>query len=394
MLIPASPLNRRNFIHRLGMAAFALPGISLSFSSTSMAESSIANAAALELEKSPLAHLQDRKLGIALVGLGGYSSDQLAPALQETKLCELKGIVTGSPDKASNWKKKYSLQDKNIYNYENFDSIKDNPDIDIIYVVLPNSMHAEYTIRAAKAGKHVICEKPMAINVKEAEEMIAACEQADRLLSIGYRLHFEPHNLAMTQYREARTFGELSKVYAMDGMKIEPGVWRLNKQLAGGGPLMDVGIYCVQAAIYTTGQLPIAVTAKEGVKTDKEKFREVEESLKWTMEFPHGVLAECTTSYAEEMNVLRAEASKGWFALEPAYEYKGINGKTSQGKIEMPQVNQQALQMDDFAKCVLTKTKSKVPGEMGLRDLKILMAIYESARSGEKVSIAQSWLTK
>jgi len=286
MLIPAFSLNRRNFIQQLSLAAVSLPGFSLSFSSTSMSEPAIAKAATLELEKSPLAHLQDRKLGIALVGLGGYSTGQLAPALQETKLCELKGIVTGSPDKASNWKKKYSLQDKNIYSYENFDSIKDNPDIDIVYVVLPNSMHAEYTIRGAKAGKHVICEKPMAINIKEAQDMIAACKQYDRLLSIGYRLHFEPYNLTMIKYREDKTFGELSKVYAMDGMKIEPGVWRLNKELAGGGPIMDVGIYCVQAAIYTTGQLPIAVTAQEGVKTDKEKFREVEQSMKWTLEFP------------------------------------------------------------------------------------------------------------
>jgi len=388
MLIANHTVNRRNFVRQLGLATFALPSISLSFSSTSMAEPAIANAAALELEKSPLAHVQDRKLGVVLVGLGGYSTDQLAPALKETKLCELKGVVTGSPDKAQKWKSKYGLEDKNIYNYENFDSIRDNPDIDIVYVVLPNSMHAEYTIRAAKAGKHVICEKPMAVNVKEAEEMIEACKQADRLLSIGYRLHFEPYNLTMIKYREDKTFGELGKVYAMDGMKIEPGVWRLNKQLAGGGPLMDVGIYCVQAAIYTTGMLPIAVTAKEGVKTDKDKFREVEQSMSWTLEFPHGVIAECTCSYAEQMNSLRAEATKGWFALAPAYEYKGIKGKTSTGKMDLPEVNQQALQMDDFARCVFTKSKSKVPGEMGLRDVKILMAIYEASRTGEKVSLA------
>lgn len=380
--------SRRQFIRQLGLAALSLPGMTVSFASTSMEEPVLAAKATKELQNSPLSHLQERKLGVALVGLGGYSTDQLAPALQETKFCELRGIVTGSPDKAAKWKKKYNLADKNIYNYDNFDNIKDNPDIDIIYVVLPNAMHAPFTIRAAQAGKHVICEKPMAISITEAEDMITACKKADRLLSIGYRLHFEPYNLAMAHYHKDEQAGALRKIYAMDGMNIEPGVWRLNKALAGGGPLMDVGIYCVQAAIYTAGTLPIAVTAKEGVKTNHEKFREVEQSITWTMEFPHGVLAECTTSYAEEMNLLRAESEKGWFALEPAYEYKGIKGKKNNEKVNYPQVNQQAIQMDDFTRCILTNTPSKVPGEMGLRDMKVLMAIYESARTGNKVTLS------
>jgi len=213
--------------------------------------------------------------------LGGYSTDQLGPALKETKLCELKGIVTGSPDKAQKWKKKYAIDDKNIYDYKNFDTIINNPNIDIVYVVLPNALHAEYTVRAAGAGKHVICEKPMAVKVSEAEQMIEACKKADRLLSIGYRLHFDPYNLQMIRYREKETFGNLRKVYAKDGFKIEPHVWRLDKQLAGGGPLMDLGIYCVQGALYTTGTLPVAVTAQEGEKTDPEKFSEVEQSISW-----------------------------------------------------------------------------------------------------------------
>jgi predicted dehydrogenase len=328
-----------------------------------------------------------RKLGIALVGLGKYSEGQLAPALQETQRCTLAGIVTGSPDKAEKWKSKYNIPDKNVYNYQNFDSIKDNPDIDIIYIVLPNSMHAEYTIRAAKAGKHVICEKPMAISVKECEDMIKACKDANRLLSIGYRLHFEPYNMSLAEMSARKTYGSVKVITARDGMDIEPNVWRLNKKLAGGGPLMDVGIYCVQGAIYTMGVDPVAVTAKEGPKTDMKRFKEVEQSLSWQFEFPGGAIANCETSYAEEMNLLRADADRGWFQLDPAYGYTGIKGETSQGKMDLAEVNQQALQMDDFANCVLQKKKSKVPGEMGLRDVKILTAIYEAARTGKKVQL-------
>lgn len=374
--------SRRRFIQCLGLATLALPGIAIGSSIP------VAGEGTFSQEQANSLHSQNGKpLGIALIGLGGYSTGQLAPALQETRKCRLAGIVTGSPDKAERWKKKYNIPDKNIYNYKSFDSIKDNPDIDIVYVVLPNSMHAEYTIRAAQAGKHVICEKPMAVSVKECEDMIEACRKANRLLSIGYRLHFEPNNLTMVKLAKEKTYGAVKKIIAKDGMNIEPGVWRLDKKMAGGGPLMDVGIYCVQGAIYTAGQKPIAVTAQEGKKTDPEKFKTVEQSLTWQMEFPDGITAACETSYAKEMNLLRAEAEKGWFELEPAYAYKGIKGKTINSTIDSVNISQQALQMDDFANCVMTDQKSRVPGEMGLRDVKILMAIYEAARTGKRIPL-------
>ena len=377
---------RRAFIQKLAYSAMALPPVVWA-SSTSLAEPLDASKVSLAKTKLVESLSGQKVLGVALVGLGKYSEKQLAPALLETQHCKLKGLVTGTPAKAKKWQEKYSIPDANVYNYQNFDSIKDNPDIDIVYVVLPNSMHAEFTIRAAQAGKHVICEKPMATSVKDCEDMIAACERAGKLLSIGYRLHFDPYNLAMVEYSKQRTFGSMKKIIADDGLDIEPNVWRLDSKLAGGGPLMDVGIYCVQGAIYTIGSLPISVTATEGKKTDLKRFKEVEQSLTWQMEFPGGVIAECSTSYAEELNLLRGEAENGWFQLKPAYEYKGLKGKTSNGSFSFPKVNQQALQMDDFANCVLSNKKSKVPGEMGLRDVKIILAIYEAARSGKKVNL-------
>jgi predicted dehydrogenase len=327
------------------------------------------------------------KLGIALVGLGKYSEGQLAPALQETKNCYLAGIVTGTPEKADKWKNKYNIPDKNVYNYESFDSIKENPDIDIIYVVLPNALHAEYVMRAATAGKHVICEKPMALTVEDCDKMINSCKQAGKMLSIGYRLHFEPHNQEMMRLGKEKAYGAIKSLRAENGMADTEG-WRLDKVLAGGGPLMDLGIYCIQGCRYTTGLEPIAVTAKEGVKTKPEKFKSVEESLTWEMEFPGGIKATCMTSYSKEANLLRADAGNGWFELSPAYPYEGIKGKTSDSEIKFPQVNQQALQMDDFADAITNQRPTPVPGEMGRQDVKIQQAIYKAMETGKRVEIS------
>ena len=382
----SSSSSRRKFICQLSMgigaAAFALGDINESFGKGLNKLSGF--------EVRPDNFKDKKKLGIALVGLGNYATGQLAPALQETTQCYLAGIVTGTPKKAATWKEKYNIPEKNIYNYDNFDSIKNNPDIDIIYVVLPNSMHAEYTIRAAQAGKHVISEKPMATTVEDCKKMIEACKKANRLLSIGYRLHFEPHNQRMMKLGQEKVFGKVNKIMGEHSfvMGNTPDVWRLDKALAGGGPLMDLGIYCVQGALYTLGKEPVAVTARFGEVTKPHLFDEVEQSISWDLEFPDGALAHGNTSYADSGNLLRAEATEGWFELQPAYSYGGIKGETSKGKMDLPNVNQQARQMDDFAKCIIHKQKSPVPGEMGLRDVKILMAIYEAARTGNKVKLA------
>ncbi|HEX8061124.1 MAG TPA: Gfo/Idh/MocA family oxidoreductase [Cyclobacteriaceae bacterium] len=326
------------------------------------------------------------KLGVALVGLGHYATKQLAPALEETEHCYLAGIVTGTSAKAKKWKRKYDLPKKNIYTYKNFDEMANNADIKIVYIVLPNAMHKEFVIRAAKAGKHVICEKPMALTVEECDEMIEACKAANVTLSIGYRLHFEPHNQEMMRLGQEQVFGKIKDIVAEDGLSDVDG-WRLDKSLAGGGALMDVGIYCVQGVRYTTGKEPIAVTAVEGDKSDPEKFSEVEESLEFTLEMPDNVKALCKTSYSEDMNILHADAERGWFEIGPAYEYKGIKGKTSDGKMKLPKVNQQAREMDNIAMAIKESRPSPVPGEMGRQDVKILTAIYQAMKSGERIMI-------
>lgn len=333
--------------------------------------------------------MKDKKLGIALVGLGGYATGQLAPALEQTEHCYLSAIVTGSPAKAAEWEAKYSIPAGNIYSYETFDSIGDNPDVDIVYVVLPNSLHAAYAIRAAKAGKHVICEKPMALTIEECDQMISACNEAGKMLSIGYRLHFDPYHLELARMGQQKIYGNIQKLYAEFCQVAEKGIWRLDKKLAGGGPLMDLGIYCMQAVMYSTGLEPVAVTAQTFPVSDKEKFLDIEETLLWQMELPGGLVAECKTSYSESKNVFRADADRGWFELDPAYNYSGLKASSSGGMIDYPPLSQQAAQMDAFALSIKNNTPSSVPGAMGRRDVKIIEAIYAAMRTGERVVISE-----
>ena len=369
--------SRRKFLYNLGLAGLSIPLIS----SNSKCNDEDSKQMSMQNNK-------DGKLGIALVGLGGYAGGQLAPGLLQTNHCYLAGIVTGTPSKISVWKEKYNIPEKNIYNYENFDSIKDNPDIDIVYVVLPNSLHTAYTIRAAQAGKHVICEKPMALSVEDCDKMIAACKKANKFLSIGYRLHFDPYNLEMVRLAKEKVYGDIKKISAAFSFVAQKGIWRLDKKLAGGGPLMDLGVYCMQGVMYTTGMEPVAVTAQTFPISDKEKFIDVEETLAWQMEMPNGLIAECRTSYSESANFLKAEAERGSFELEPAYNYSGLKGKTSDGKImEYTKLSQQAKQMDGIAQSIKNKTQSIVPGEMGRRDVKIIETIYEAMRTGKRVEI-------
>nr|WP_294996600.1 Gfo/Idh/MocA family oxidoreductase [uncultured Sediminibacterium sp.] len=367
-------LSRRRFINTIGMAGLAIP-------TWGLAENPVFS----DIKQTSMD--QPKKLGIALVGLGAYATGQLGPALLETNNCQLKGIVTGSPSKIPAWKAKYKLPDTHIYSYDNFEQIKDNPDIDIIYIVLPNSMHAEYTIRAFAAGKHVICEKPMAITVADCDRMIEASKKANKSLSIGYRLHFEPYNLEMVRLGTSKIYGRIKQISGGFGFKPKMGEWRLVKKYAGGGPLMDVGIYAVQSMCYTTGMEPIAVTAKEGKKTDLSRFSEVEQSLSWQFEFPDGLIGKGYASYDDNMNFLKAEAERGVFELTTAYNYNGLSGKTPQGIMHFPQVNQQAKQMDAIAQSIMNNQPSIVTGEMGRRDVIYLQAIYEAMHSGKRIEL-------
>lgn len=331
-----------------------------------------------------------KKLGVALVGLGSYSTYQLAPALQDTQHCYLSGVVTGTPEKEQIWADKYNIPKKNIYNYQNFDDIAKNDDIDVIYVVLPNSMHAEFCIRAAKAGKHVICEKPMAVSVEECDAIIEACKNAGVKLGIGYRLQSEPYTNEVKRFVREKTFGDVRYVSADAGYYSgsNPDQWRLNKELSGGGALLNMGVYAIQSAIYGSGQNPISVTAQE-YSTRPEYFKDTDETITAQFTFPNGAVGNIMTSHNINANSMYVSAERGWFELQPANSYGPLSGRTSKGDvIEFPHESQQKLQMDDFAKHVLFDAPNVAPGEMGKRDMIICEAIYESiAKGGQKVTL-------
>ena len=320
------------------------------------------------------------KLGIALVGLGSYSTYQLAPALQDTQHCYLAGIVTGTPAKEKIWAEKYGIPKRNIYNYQNFDDITNNEDIDVVYVVLPNSMHAEFSIRAAQAGKHVICEKPMGISVAECDAIIDACKDAGVKLGMGYRLHSEPYTQQVKEFVREKTFGDVLFVSADAAYRStgNPDQWRLDRSLSGGGALVNMGVYAIQSTIYGTGENPISVAAQE-FSTRPDYFKDTDETITAQFKFPSGAVGNISTSHNFNANAMYVSGSSGWFRLQPANNYGPLSGETSRGDvIRFPHESQQKLQMDDFARHVLFGEPNKAPGEMGKRDMMIVEAIYRS----------------
>lgn len=327
---------------------------------------------------------RDRKLGVALVGLGRYSTNQLAPGLQQTEHCELRGIVTGSPHKIPVWQERYGIPDGNVYNYENMHEIADNDDIDIVYIVLPTGLHARYSIIGAEAGKHVWCEKPMAMNVEECEAIIRAAESNRVQLTIGYRMQHEPNTQKLIRFGHERTYGEITEVRTGAGYngRHPTGDWRRNPDL-GGGALYDMGVYPINAARYVTGELePVAA---RGVQTSprRDLYRFVDETTVFELEFPGGLTAYGETSFGNSTNYLDVTCTDGDYQLRPFQSYTGVQGEVSDGTQLPPQPGHaQARQMDNDARAIKENLDPIVPGEDGLADIRIVEAIQESSRRG------------
>ncbi len=372
------------------------PAINDSFHSTSrraMVKILAAGSAALLFSPNVLLAATRKKkdrLGVALAGLGYYSTDLLAPALQQTKNCYLAGIVTGTPSKAEAWKKQYNIPDKNIYNYQTLDQIANNDDIDVVYVVLPPALHKEYVIRAANAGKHVWCEKPMAMTATECQAMIDACKSNKRSLAIGYRLHHEPNTQEYTKIVNQKQLGNVLKASCGAGYyETRTNHWKQNKAL-GGGVLYDMGVYSIQGARLGTGMEPIAIVSAKTSTTRPEIYKNgLDETTVATLEFPGGVLADIKTSFGEDINYLNVDFQKGKLQVSPYQAYAGVRATSPLGEINYPyQVPwQQAKQMDDNAMAIMQGKPMLVPGEEGLRDIRIVEAIYKSAGTGNRVSL-------
>ncbi|WP_167291125.1 Gfo/Idh/MocA family protein [Hymenobacter busanensis] len=378
--------SRRQFLRQAGLGAAA---------------AALAGPAAAATLAQPLSaamqHDDKKKLGWAIVGLGKFATEQIMPNFKDCQHSKLVALVSGSPDKAKKLAREYGIEEKNLYNYQNFDTIRDNPAVDIVYIILPNALHAEYTVRAAQAGKHVLCEKPMATSEEDCQKMIDASKKAGKKLMIAYRCQYEPFNLNAIERIKKGELGKLKVITADHGRPVKPtedkaDTWRVVKKLAGGGSLMDIGIYSLNATRYLTGEEPVEITAQEHSDKSDPRFKEVEDTIVFTLRFPSGVLATCTSSYSyQEVKRGRAFGDKGWLDLDPLSDYNKHTMKigTEEGKQE-PQLkegNQFAAEVDHMSECVMQNKTPRTPGEEGQRDVRYIMAIYEAAKKGKAVKV-------
>ncbi|HEX3681612.1 MAG TPA: Gfo/Idh/MocA family oxidoreductase [Bryobacteraceae bacterium] len=358
---------RRDFARTLGAAA-ALPSLP---------------ARARTPNQSP----PTRKFGYCIVGLGRISLGHFMPACRASQNSQVTALVSGHRDKAEKTAAEYNVSLKNIYSYQNYDEIASNPDIDAVYIALPNNMHAEYTIRAANASKHVLCEKPMATSVKDCQNMIAACKAANKKLMIAYRCQYEPANLRAIQLIRDGKLGAIQAIESANGFIEHPGEWRLDKRMAGGGPLMDVGVYSLNACRYLTGEEPASLEAYCSVVDKDTRFREVEENCSWTMKFPSGIVAACNTTYGANMpGFFRVHGLKGMIHMEPAFAYQGLHLTAKlEGEPPIDDQNSESdpyqfvLEADYFADCAMQNKEPKTDGDEGLRDMQYMAQIYKSA---------------
>lgn len=350
-------------------------------------------------DPTPVPQARDDRVGFAIVGLGHLALNQILPAFAHSKLARPVALVSGNREKALAVAHEYDISPQAVYGYADFEKLKDNADVQVIYIVLPNSMHAEYTVRAAHIGKHVLCEKPMATSVSDCERMIAACREAGRHLMIAYRSQYEPLDRAVGNMVKNGELGTLRQFVASNVQNQgDPAQWRLKKSMSGGGALVDVGIYCLNAARFLSGEEPDRVFATTNQPKNDPRFVEVEESANFLLTFPSGFSAICTSGYASHSSkYFRMQGSNAWAEMSPAFEYGGLRLKKSQlvgghettCEIHFDAADQFALELDHFAHCVRENIVPRTPGEEGLQDQRIVEAIYASAKSGRAVDIRQ-----
>ena len=340
----------------------------------------------------------ERRVGFAVVGLGHLTLNEILPAFGHCKHARPVALVSGDADKMRKVAAQYGIKASSCYSYQTYDQLKDNPEVEAIYIVLPNSMHHEYTLRGAKAGKHILCEKPMANSVKECEEMIAACAKAGKKLMVAYRIQYEPLNRQAQKLVRDKAYGTVKMIQAMNCQnQAHDQQWRHQKALAGGGSLPDVGLYCLNTTRFLLGEEPIEVTAHIHSTPGDARFKEVEENVSFTLRFPSGVLAQCMSGYGSFNNKsYTVYAETGTINMDPAFQYRGLHqerlhapdGQQVKETPNNPDKDQFALEMDHFAQCIRQNQTPYTPGEEGLQDQRIMEAIYQSARENKTVKLA------
>ncbi|MDY7226432.1 Gfo/Idh/MocA family protein [Hyalangium rubrum] len=330
-----------------------------------------------------------RQVGYAVVGLGHFAQDAVLPAFENAKdNSRLVALVSGDPEKSRELGERHGVP---VFGYDRYEECLALPEVEAVYIALPNSLHAEYAVKAARAGVHVLSEKPLATSEAECREMIRACEENDVRLMTAYRLHFEQANLTAVEAVREGKIGDPRLFTSTFSFQIQAPNIRLERD-KGGGVLWDIGVYCVNAARYLFRAEPVEVFAFCD-RSDDERFTETEEAASVVMRFPEGKLAAFNVSFgAEAVATYRLVGTEGELKLDNAYEYKGelrweltSQGKTRKGKVK--ERDQIAPELLTFSDCILEGTEPEPNGWEGLADVRIISALYESARTGQPVKL-------
>jgi predicted dehydrogenase len=355
-----SDLTRRTFLHGAGAVALS----------------------------SPLRIKQDEKpVGFAILGLGGYAQGQILPNMKHCKLAKPVAVISGSPDKAKRVAAQYGIADSMIFNYENLEKIKDHPEIDVVYVITPPGTHKDFTIRALRSGKHVCCEKPMAMTTAEGQAMVDEAKKAGKILQIGYRCHYEPYNLRAMEICRKAEIGKVRSIATEHGYNAGGGGWMTDGKMTRGA-LWEIGVYSVNAACYLAGGAPTEVMALSAKLPGDQRYSTVEDLNHFVLAFPNGVLANVGSGFSwAYVNNYRVVGEHSVLDANPATGYSGHNFRINGQPIKVEPANMWALQMDDLAECIRRGGKVRTPGEMGVLDLKIMEGAIESAREKKVISL-------
>ncbi|RZK80390.1 MAG: Gfo/Idh/MocA family oxidoreductase [Pedobacter sp.] len=337
------------------------------------------------------------RVGYAIVGLGHLALEEVIPELMACKYSKLSALVSSDEEKMQQVAAQYGVKAGSCYTYDDYDRLKDNDEVQVIYIILPNNMHKEFTIRGAKAGKHILCEKPMANTAAECRQMIKACDTAGVKLMIAYRIQYQPHHLLLREMIKKEQFGKVKFIEASNGQSsANPEHWRHVGAQAGGGALPDIGIYCLNTSRFLLGMEPTEVFAYKYSTPGNPLFKDTEEMISFQLKFDDGIIASCMAHYnVHEVKALRVHAEEGWMFMDKAFAYAGqkLTTANAQGEYSIEQnigiieIKQFAAEMDHFSQCVLNDKNPDTPGEEGLQDHIIMEAIYKSAESGKPVKI-------
>lgn len=334
-----------------------------------------------------------KRVGYAVVSLGGIAQSAVLPAFKHSKKAALAALVSGDRNKAKKLARKFGAP--KIYTYDEYEACLHDPAVDAVYLASPNGLHFEQTLAAAAAGKHVLCEKPMANTVEECRRMVDECRKHRVRLMIAYRKYFEPSSLALKRLITAGKLGPLRLIQSAFTIMIRPGKregWGFDPALAGGGALPDVGVYCVNTARWLTELDPVEAEAYAWI-TDPRFSEAIDQHVAFRLNFPGGLVMQATASFgAAQASSLQVHGEKGWAALNPAYpwnEKRRLFGMVGGRRLDKTFgiVPEFAMELDAFAGSIIEGRDPEPDGVQGLRDVAVMEAIYRAARERRAVPI-------